>query len=90
MRLRNTLPLLLALALGSAWAIDPLVGPGKVGEKDPKGGVKGADAGAGPHLGFTEQYERRVDRPEQAVEKEQKEKAGKAKKDEKTASKPKN
>ena len=82
MRLRNTLPLLLALAVGSAWAIDPLVGPGKVGEKDP-------DAGAGPHLGFTEQYERRVDRPEQAVEKEQKEKAGKAKKDEKTASKPK-
>ena len=90
MVLRNTLALVLALALGSAWAVDPLVGPGKVGEKDEKGHVKGANAGAGPHRSFNEQYEGRVDRPEETVAKEKKEQAGKTRKDEKAASKPAN
>ena len=78
---RNTLPWLLALAVASAWAVDPLVGPGKVGEKDEKGHVKGANAGAGPHRSFNEQYQGRVDRPEEAAAKDQKEKSEKAKKE---------
>jgi hypothetical protein len=76
--MRNILAILVLSALGSAWAADqqgPLVGPGVVGEKDEKGGVKGADAGAGPHLRYNHmQLERRVDRPEEAVEKENREK----------------
>ena len=82
--MRNTLLILFLLACGAAWAADPLVGPGKVGEKDEKGHVKGADTGAGPHKHFNQQqFERRVDRPEEAIEKEKKEKEAKAKKEEK-------
>ena len=75
--MRNILAILMLSSLGAAWAAGqgPLVGPGVVGEKDEKGGVKGADAGAGPHLRFNQmQLERRVDRPEEAVEKENREK----------------
>jgi hypothetical protein len=81
--------LLSSSLLSTAWAVDPLVGPGKVGEKDEKGGVKGATAGAGPHLHFKneQQLQRRVDRPEEAIEKEQKEKAAKARQEEKQTNK---
>jgi hypothetical protein len=88
--MRNILAILLLSALGAAWAADqgPLVGPGVVGEKDEKGGVKGADAGAGPHLRFNQmQLERRVDRPEEAIEKEKKEKEAKAKRERQAESK---
>src|SRR5215213_9766602 len=50
--MRNILRMLcvaFSLLAAAAWAADPLVGPGKVGEKDAKGHVKGADTGAGPH-----------------------------------------
>jgi hypothetical protein len=59
--MRNTLLVLFLLALGAAWAADPLVGPGKIGEKDDKGHVKGVDTGAGPHRKFNMQLERQVD-----------------------------
>ena len=78
--MRNIL-LILSLVAAAAWAADPLVGPGKVGEKDAKGHVKGADTGAGPHKHFKQQFERRADRPEEAVEKDKKEKEEKAKKE---------
>ena len=80
---RNFFAILLALCVGSAWAIDPLVGPGKAGaEKDEKGGIKGADAGEGPHLHWnSQQSERRVDRPEEAIEKEKKENEEKARRE---------
>jgi Mg-chelatase subunit ChlI len=76
------LSLLFSVGASTAWAADPLVGPGKVGEKDAKGHVKGVDAGAGPHRHFNQQFERRVDTPEEAAEKEKKEKEEKAKKEE--------
>ena len=64
--MRNTLLILFLLAFGAAWAADPLVGPGKVGEKDEKGHVKGVDSGAGPHKHFNQQqFERRTDEPAQ-------------------------
>ena len=87
--MRNILAILLLSALGAAWAADqgPLVGPGVVGEKDEKGGVKGADAGAGPHKRFNMQLERRADRPEEAIEKEKKEKEAKAKRERQAESK---
>ena len=75
--MRNILLTLMLSSLGTAWAAGqgPLVGPGVVGEKDEKGHVRGADTGAGPHLRFNQmQLERRVDRPEEAVEKENREK----------------
>jgi hypothetical protein len=78
--MRNIL-LTLCLVAVTAWAADPLVGPGKVGEKDAKGHVKGANAGAGPHKHFKQQFERRVDTPEEAAEQEKKEKDEKAKKE---------
>jgi hypothetical protein len=81
--MRNILAILM-LSAGAAWAAGqgPLVGPGVVGEKDEKGGVKGADAGAGPHLKFNQmQLERRVDRPEEAIAKEKKEKEEKARRE---------
>ena len=59
--MRNIL-LILSLVAAAAWAADPLVGPGKVGEKDAKGHVKGADTGAGPHKHFKQQFERRGDK----------------------------
>ena len=77
--MRNIL-LILSLVAAAAWAADPLVGPGKVGEKDAKGHVKGADTGAGPHKHFKQQFERRADRPEEAVEKDKKEKEEKEEK----------
>jgi hypothetical protein len=79
--MRNILAILSVFLLGTAWAAShgPLLGPGNVGEKDEKGGVKGADAGAGPHLRFNQmQLERRADRPEEALEKENREKGVKA------------
>jgi hypothetical protein len=76
-----------SLLAAAAWAADPLVGPGKVGEKDAKGHVKGADTGAGPHKHFNQQLERRADRPEEAVEKDKKEKEEKAKKEQQSESK---
>jgi hypothetical protein len=79
--------LLSILILGAAWAADPLVGPGKVGEKDEKGHVKGVDSGAGPHRHSTQQFERRADRPEEAIEKDKKEKEAKARKEEQAESK---
>ena len=85
--MRNILLTISFAALGAAWAADPLVGPGKVGEKDEKGHVKGVDAGAGPHRHFNQQFERRVDRPEEAIEKEKKEKAEKARKERQAESK---
>lgn len=88
MNLRNTVLLCSILACGTAWAVDPLVGPGKVGEKDQKGHVKGANAGAGPHRSFTEQYERRGGSPEEEVAKDKKQKREKAQKEAKDASKP--
>jgi hypothetical protein len=86
--MRNSLLILCLLFLGAAWAADPLVGPGKVGEKDEKGHVKGVDAGAGPHLHFNQQFERRVDQPEEAIRKEQKEKEEKARRERQAESKP--
>jgi hypothetical protein len=88
--MRNTfLVVFTMIFFGSAWAIDPLVGPGKVAaEKDEKGHVKGADAGEGPHRHFNMQLERRVDRPEEAIAKEQKEKAEKARRETKPGSEP--
>jgi len=88
--MRNTLIILAGLVLGSAaWAVnqgmagDPIVGPGKAGaEKDEKGRIKGAGAGAGPHREFHQQFERRVDRPEEAIEKDRKAKEEKAKREE--------
>jgi len=82
--MRNILVILSVFILGAAWAADqgPLVGPGVVGEKDEKGHVKGADTGAGPHRNFNQmQLERRVDRPEQAIAKEKKEKEEKARRE---------
>ena len=82
--MRNILAILLLSALGAVWAADqgPLLGPGNVGEKDEKGGVKGADAGAGPHRNFNQmQLERRVDRPEEAIAKEKKQKEEKARRE---------
>ena len=82
--MRNTSLILFLLAFGAAWAtdpafaVDPLVGPGKVGEKDDKGHVRGADTGAGPHLHFRQQPAPRVDTPEEAIAKEQQEKEAKA------------
>jgi hypothetical protein len=88
--MRNTLLIISLLALGTAWAADPLVGPGKVGEKDEKGHVKGVDTGAGPHRHSTQQLERRVDSPDEAIRKEQKEKAEKARKERQAESKARN
>ena len=85
--MRNILLILSFAALGSAWAVDPLVGPGKVGEKDEKGHVKGADTGAGPHRHFNQQFERRVDRPEEAIAKEKKAKEAKARQERQAESK---
>ena len=82
--MRNTLLILSLLAFGATWAtgpafaVDPLVGPGKVGEKDEKGHVRGADTGAGPHLHFRQQPAPRADSPDEALAKEQKEKDEKA------------
>ena len=78
--MRNILAILSVSLLGTAWAASqgPLLGPGNVGEKDEKGGVKGADAGAGPHKRFNQmQLERRVE-PEkkQKPEKARPEKPG--------------
>jgi len=92
--MRNILVILMVSFLGSAWAAGPgpLLGPGNVGEKDEKGGVKGADAGAGPHRHFNMQLERRADRPEEAFAKEKKAKEEKARREaqaEKSASDPK-
>ena len=75
--MRNILAILSLCVLGTAWAASPgpLLGPGNVGEKDEKGHVKGADTGAGPHKRFNQmQLERRVDRTDEAVEKDNKEK----------------
>jgi hypothetical protein len=87
--MRNTFLVVFTLLFcTSAWAVDPLVGPGKVAaEKDEKGQVKGANAGAGPHRSFHMQLERRADRPEEAIEKQRKEKAEKARREEQAASK---
>jgi hypothetical protein len=82
--MRNILVILPVFFLGAAWAASqgPLVGPGVVGEKDEKGHVKGADTGAGPHRSFNQmQLERRVDRPEEAIAREKKEKEEKARRD---------
>lgn len=82
--MRNVPAILAALVLGLGAAqaqqqpSGPLLGPGNVGEKDEKGRVKGAGAGEGPHREFNQQFERRVDRPEEAIEKEQKAKQEKA------------
>ena len=72
---------ILALACTAAWAADPLVGPGKVGEKDEQGHVKGADAGAGPHEHFQQQLERRVDPPQEQIGAQKKQQAKKAAED---------
>jgi len=85
--MRNIFLIVSIFALGTAWAVDPLVGPGKVGEKDEKGRVKGVDTGAGQHRHFNQQFERRVDRPEEAIEKEKKEKEAKAKRERQAESK---
>jgi hypothetical protein len=93
--MRNTLIILAGLVLGSAaWAVnqgmagDPVVGPGKAGaEKDEKGRIKGAGTG-GPNREFHQQFERRVDRPEEAIEKDRKAKEEKAKREGKSGSEP--
>ena len=85
--MRNIFLIVSIFALGAAWAADPLVGPGKVGEKDEKGHVKGVDSGAGTHRHFNQQFERRADTPEQAIEKEKKENAEKARQERQAESK---
>lgn len=78
---------MLSLVAAAAWAADPLLGPGKVGEKDAKGHVKGADSGAGPHKHFNQQIERRADRSDEAVDKERKDKGQDARRQDKDAKK---
>jgi hypothetical protein len=88
--MRNSLMIISVLFAGAAiaWGADPLVGPGKAGvEKDAKGGVKGADTGAGRHLSFPANYERRGDSRAESIEKAREEKQEKTKKDAKAASK---
>ncbi|HEX6689886.1 MAG TPA: hypothetical protein VF110_01910 [Burkholderiales bacterium] len=90
--MRNLAAILAVLALGLAAAqaqekTGPLVGPGVAGaEKDEKGGVKGVGDG-GPHRHFNPQFERRVDSPDEAIEKEKKTKEEKARQEERAAAK---
>jgi hypothetical protein len=84
--MRNIFLISSLFLLGSAWAADPLVGPGKVGEKDEKGHVRGADSGAGPHRSFPGYAAPRVDTPVEAEIRAKKEKEAKAKKEAKEAS----
>jgi hypothetical protein len=86
--MRNIFLAVAAVAFASAaWAADPLVGPGKVGEKDDQGQVKGANAGAGPHEHFQPQLERRVDPPQEQIAAEKKAQAKKAAEDKKAEQK---
>src|SRR5215210_5355633 len=76
--MRNILRMLcvaFSMLAAAAWGADPLLGPGNVGEKDAKGHVKGAEGGK-TNRTFKPQLERRVDTPEEAVEKAKKEKEG--------------
>src|SRR3954464_4526748 len=81
--MRNIL-LMLSLVAAAAWAADPLLGPGNVGEKDAKGHVKGAEGGK-TNRTFKPQLERRADRPAEAVDKERRDKGQDARRQDKDA-----